>query len=115
MAGVRDLELAQRFRHGRRMTRAYMLMGPVLIFLGSRIDNPDGKRFLIMLGVALLIAVFPLYSRLCNRCPRCQRLFSDAPKHAAVHPDDTPGLPLFNTIAKCPFCELELDSTRNYL
>ena len=115
MASLRDLELAQRFRLGRRMTRMTMLAGPILIFLGWRIDNADGRRFLIILGASLLLTVFPLYSRLCNRCPRCQRSFSDAPKYSAVHTDDTPGLPLFNAIAQCPFCELALDSARRYL
>src|SRR5262245_50756878 len=114
MSSPRDLELSKSFRHWRRITRAYMLMGPVLIFLGWRIGDPKGRQFLIMLGASLLVSVFPMYFRKCTRCPRCQRSFSKPSGYAAVDSEDTSGLPLFNKIVKCPFCELTLDSSRNY-
>lgn len=108
----RDLQLSESFRKRRRVTRVCFLAGILAIVGAYRIDDPNSRDIVTFAGVALCLVVFPLYFRWCNRCPRCQRSFSDAPEYTS---DETSGLPLFNSLARCPFCELDLDSARRYL
>ena len=64
---------------------------------------------LLVVGLALLGAVFVLYYRYCNRCPRCGQSFSNAPEYES---DEMSGLPLFNRIRQCPFCAEPLETAR---
>ena len=100
-----DFELAQEFRRRRRVTRWCMFASVFVLLVAWRLD-PPGRFIAGAVGVALFVAVFVLYFRWCNRCPRCRTSFSKAPEYAS---DETGGLPLLNSIASCPFCKLDLD------
>jgi hypothetical protein len=112
MIATRDLQMAQRFRRWRRATRWCLAAGLMLLLVGWQTDDPIGHRAMIAAGALLFVAVFPLYLLWCNRCPRCGGSFSKAAQYAS---DETSGLPLFNSIARCPFCQLDLDDGRRYL
>jgi len=82
----------------------------MLLLVAWQTDDSGGRRIMIAAGLLLCVAVFPIYFRWCNRCPRCDTPFSKA----AEYGDDTSGLPLLNSIARCPFCELDLDDERGH-
>lgn len=97
------------------LTRLLFLVGCGLVLmpaLGLRLEpgmiSQGMKDGLAVVGLSMLLAVFPLYRRTVNRCPKCGRSFSDAPEYAD---DDTPGVPLFQSISRCPFCGLPLDGS----
>jgi hypothetical protein len=68
--------------------------------------SPAVRDAVALAGLLMLLAVFPLYWYAVNRCPRCRRSFSQAPEYAD---DETPGVPLFQSIPRCPFCGVTLD------
>jgi hypothetical protein len=89
------------------------LLGCALILIpavGTRtapeVMSPPVRDAVAMVGLLMLLAVFPLYRYAVNRCPLCRRSFSQAPEYAD---DDTPGVPLFQSIPRCPFCGVTLD------
>ena len=114
--GEYDPALPARFRLRRRITRISCITGLLLLMAGgasmsSGVVRPHGiDQALFLLGLVLLVSVFPLYLFLCNRCPGCGKPFSDSPDYRG---SDTDGLPLFNRIEKCPFCGLDLDGPRH--
>lgn len=97
-----DRSPAARFRRWRDATRACFLAG-----VGLCLSAPLGSGGRTTVGALLLGLTFLLYFRRCNRCPRCERSFSEAPAYAS---DDTSGLPLFGRIERCPFCAEPLDA-----
>ena len=105
-------EGVRRFHRYRDLARILFLVGCGLILLpavGLRLQpgvmSPAMRDGLAVLGLVMLLAVFPLYRNGVNRCPRCRRSFSEAPEYAS---DETSGVPLFQSIAKCPFCGVAL-------
>jgi hypothetical protein len=102
------MALAAAFARWRNRTRACFGVGVVLCGLGAaRPESPGDPWRLVLLGagVAAIALTFWLYFRLCNRCPRCGESFSRAREYAS---SETSGLPLFQRIARCPFCSLPL-------
>ena len=100
---------SRRFSRRRFGLRVCLVLGILLVLLpGSSAGDAlpaAGGELLRFSGVALLMALLPLYQRYGNRCPRCRQSFSDAAEHAGP---DTRGLPLLNAIMSCPFCGVEL-------
>ena len=102
----------RRYHQHLLLTRFLFLVGCSLILipaLGLRLEpgimSPALRDGIAVVGLVMLLAVFPLYRQTVNRCPRCGQSFSDAPEYAR---DETPGVPLFQSIGKCPFCGLSL-------
>ncbi len=108
---MNHLELASRFRRWRVLTRTSVTVGTLLLIIAWRWDGGSMRVALVVAGFMLFVATFPMYLIWCNRCPRCRKSFSNAPEYAS---DESSGLPLFNRIAKCPFCSLDLDEGRRH-
>jgi hypothetical protein len=110
-----DDSAVRRYYQGRALTRVLFLLGCALILIpavGARtapeVMSPSIRDAVAVVGLLMLLAVFPLYWYSVNRCPRCRRSFSQAPEYAD---DETPGVPLFQSIPRCPFCSVALDGT----
>jgi hypothetical protein len=102
---------AARFVRWRNLTRACFLLGLTLCLLGHEpATGPRGALTYVLItpGLVLVGFTFLLYSRYCNRCPRCRESFSRAPEYAST---ETPGLALFERIARCPFCAEPLQAS----
>lgn len=98
----------RRFNQLQILTRILFLVGCGLILIPAvalranpGIMSPLMRDAIAVIGLAMLLAVFPLYHRVVNRCPHCRRSFSEAQEYAS---DETPGVPLFQSIRKCPLC-----------
>jgi hypothetical protein len=98
----------RRFHQHRALVRGLFLAGFGLVLLpafAERLEpgvlSPAFRDGIALVGLLMLVAVFPLYRRHVNRCPHCQRSFSEAPEYTG---DETPGVPLFQSIPKCPLC-----------
>lgn len=102
-----DLRLSESFRRWRLGARACFVAGVAVLLVAWNDANPRSRFGLIAVGAALIVVVIPLYFKRCNRCPRCHRSFSEPPTFAD---EKISGLPLFNTVDRCPFCALDLDS-----
>jgi hypothetical protein len=108
-----ETDAAVRLYHQHRvLTRLLFLAGCGLILIpaiGLKLEpgimSQAVRDGIAVVGLVMLLAVFPLYRHTVNRCPRCQRSFSEAPEYAS---DETPGVPLFQSIEKCPFCGIAL-------
>lgn len=102
----------RRYHQSLLLTRLLFLVGCSLILIpamGLRLEpglmSPALRDGIAVVGLIMLLAVFPLYHHTVNRCPGCGQSFSNAPEYAS---DDTPGVPLFQSIQKCPFCRIGL-------
>lgn len=110
-----DMSPKDTFRTRRLYTRLCFLFGVLLVGVSTAPEHLLGsplRDIARYVGIVLLAATFPLYHFHANRCPRCRRSFSDAPR-VISDDDDTRGLPLFNSISHCPFCGLVLDDKRS--
>ena len=84
------------------------MLALVAQFVPQSTVGPWTRDVLLYVGLALLVATFPLYYLYANRCPRCRQSFSRAPEYRDV---DTNGLALFHAIHACPFCRLVLNES----
>ena len=102
----------RRYHQHQVLTRLLFLVGCGLVLIpavGLRLEPgimaPAVRDGIAVVGLAMLLAVFPLYRHTVNRCPQCRRSFSEAPEYTS---GETPGVPLFQSIEKCPFCGIAL-------
>jgi hypothetical protein len=102
----------RRYHQHLLLTRLLFLAGCGLVLIpavGLRLEpgimSPAVRDGIAVVGLVMLLAVFPLYRHTVNCCPQCRRSFSEAPEYAG---DETPGVPLFQSIEKCPFCGVAL-------
>jgi len=104
---IRDPKHSDSFRRWRLGARACFVAGVGILLVAWGDADPRTRFGLIAVGAVLIVVVIPLYFHRCNRCPRCRRSFSETP----ADPDEQVSrLPLFNSVERCPFCGLDLDS-----